>query len=80
MGKKICGVCNRDFSLEQNKMGLVLDDEVFVCEDCNRHLNDEDKTLFSYSTVMHAPRKEMPIALWLIKEQNKDKPFMSIKR
>jgi hypothetical protein len=29
---------------------------------------------------MRIPHKEMPIALWLIKEQNKDKPFMSIKR
>jgi hypothetical protein len=80
MGRKICGVCNRDFSLEHNRLGLVVDNEVFVCEVCNKHLHDEDKELFSPSTVMHDPRKEMPIALWLIKEQNKDKPFMSMKR
>lgn len=80
MGKKICGVCNRDFELEDNKLGIVLDDELFVCEECHNHMDENEKQSLFDSTVMHAPRKEMPIALWLIQEQNKDKPFMSIKR
>jgi len=78
MGKRICGVCNHDFSLEENRLGVVLDDELFVCEDCHQNMDDEKKQIF-LSTIMRIPRKEMPIALWLIQEQNKDHPFMSQK-
>jgi len=80
MGKKICGVCNQGFNLEENRLGVVFDDHFFVCEDCSRHMDDDEKQNFFNSTVMHIPRKEMPIALWLIQEENKDKPFMTVKR
>ena len=80
MGKKVCGICNRDFDLEENKLGIVLDDELFICEDCHQKMNDDEKQQVFYSTVMHTTRKEMPIALWLIQEQNKDKPFLTMKR
>lgn len=78
--RKICGVCNQDFQLEENRLGVVFDDELFVCEDCHQKMNENEKNQFFSSTVMRIPHKEMPIALWLIQEQNKDKPFMSIKR
>lgn len=80
MEKKICGVCNQDFSLEENRLGVVFDDDLFICEDCHQKMNDDEKKQCFYSTIMRIPRKEMPIALWLIQEQNKDKPFMSLQR
>ena len=76
---KKCEICNRDFDLKNNRRGLVLDEHHFICESCNSELTDNDREHLSVS-VMHSEIKEMPIALWLIKEQNKDKPFMSVKK
>ncbi len=76
---KKCEICEQDFNLKANRRGLVIDDHHFICESCNIHLTESDCQHLSTS-VMHSEVKEMPIALWLIQEQNKDKPFMSVKR
>jgi len=76
---KKCEICEQEFDLTANRRGLVLDDHHFICESCNSHLTDDDLENIS-SSVMHSDLKEMPIALWLIQEQNKDKSFMSIKK
>ena len=76
---KKCEICEKDFNLQNNRLGLVIDEHHFICESCNKQLNEDDREHLSVS-VMHSEIKEMPIALWLIQEQNKDKTFMSIKR
>ena len=74
-----CEICEKDFDLHHNRLGLVIDEHHFICESCNKELSDDDRENLPVS-VMHSEVKEMPIALWLIQEQNKDKPFMSCKR
>jgi hypothetical protein len=77
--EKICSVCSRKFSLHENPSGLVFKDELFVCGECSdRHKLEEIKCLTK--TTMQDPYKGMPIGLWLIHEQNKDKTMMTVKR
>jgi hypothetical protein len=76
---KKCEICEKDFNLLHNRLGLVIDEHHFICESCNKELTDDDREHLPVS-VMQSDIKEMPIALWLIQEQNKDKPFMSCKR
>ena len=79
MTEKTCSVCSRKISLVDNPSGLVFNDEHFICEECcNDHSEEE---IFSLTkNVMQSPQNGMPIALWLIHEQNKDKPLMSSKK
>ena len=79
MSEKICNICSRKISLNNNQAGLVFDDKHFVCEDCcSNHTKDQIKTLTK--TVMHTTEEGMPIGLWLIHEQNKDKTMMTVKK
>ncbi len=64
------------FSLSQNPSGLVFLDQHFVCEDCSDTKSKEKMTKLS-KTIMQSPDNGMPIALWLIHEQNKDKTMMT---
>ncbi len=76
---KTCMKCSRDISLSDNPQGLVFNDEHFLCEDCcSKHSNEDIMNLSK--TVMQSPQDGMPIALWLIHEQNKDKTMMSGKK
>jgi hypothetical protein len=61
--------------LRENPSGLVFDDEHFLCEDCSQ-LSEYALSQWT-KTVMQSPSKGMPIALWLIHEQNKDKSILS---
>ena len=76
MTEKTCVKCSRKISLNENLYGLVFNDEIFLCEDCcNKH---SDKDLINWTrTIMQSPQNGMPIALWLIHEQNKNKIIMS---
>ena len=76
MPEKICGICQNKFHLHLHQKGLVFDDKIFVCEDCQTRTSDNDLLEWSKST-MQKPETGMPIALWLIHEQNKDKPLFS---
>ena len=76
MDVKTCSVCSKKISLRNNPGGLVFDDTFFVCEECvSKHKNDDISELGDFSS--RSFQKGMPIALWLLHEQNKDKPFMS---
>ncbi len=77
--EKVCSVCSQKFSLSRNPTGLVFDDSLFVCETCcTKHSHDELNHLGE--SMMNVSARGMPIALWLIHEQNKDKTMMSVKR
>ena len=79
MPEKTCSICSRKILLSKNHSGLVFNDEHFVCEDCCTDHSEEDMMSWTKSN-MQSPQNGMPIALWLIHEQNKDKPMMSSKK
>ena len=58
---------------------MVFKDEIFICEDCKeKHNPDELKRLTK--TIMQDQFNGMPIGLWLIHEQNKDKTMKTVKK
>lgn len=76
--EKTCMVCNKKMLLADHPLGLVFKDEHFICEKCSdKHSKDELSKL--NKTVMQSPDNGMPIALWLIHEQNKNKTMMTVK-
>jgi hypothetical protein len=73
--EKKCDLCNQDIILKTNLSGFVFDDKHFLCEHC--HDNHSTEELDNWvKTKMKDPKKGMPISLWIIHEQNKDKSFM----
>jgi hypothetical protein len=73
--EKKCDFCNRHIKLNTNLSGLVFDDKYFLCEEC--HDNHSGHELDNWArTIMKNPTSGMPISLWLIHEQNKNKTFM----
>ena len=64
--------------LDENPLGLVFKDEHFVCESCNNRHSKEEMSKLS-KTIMQSRHNGMPIALWLIHEQNKNKTMMTNK-
>lgn len=79
MIEKICSICSRKFSLIENQSGLVFTDKHFVCEECcDKHSNEELNRLTK--TIMQSSGTGMPIGLWLIHEQNKNKTMMTVKK
>ena len=79
MSEKICEICSRKISLDEHPSGLVFRDELFICQDCtSKHSHDKIKSLTK--TIMQDPENGMPIGLWLIHEQNKDKKMMTFKK
>lgn len=77
--EKTCGLCSRKISLSENLSGLVFNDEHFLCEECCN--NSSEENLMNWTkTIMQNPDNGMPIALWLIHEQNKNKTMMSGRR
>jgi len=79
MPEKTCDICSRKISLSQNPSGLVFNDERFVCEDCCSSRSDEELRHWT-KTTMQSSENGMPIGLWLIHEQNKDKTMMAVKK
>jgi hypothetical protein len=68
-------MCKSKFRPHEHKLGLVFNDTVFLCEDCQKQTPDEEIQAWTKS-VMHDEACGMPISLWLIHEQNKGKePF-----
>ena len=76
--EKICSLCSRNFSLHQNPSGLVFHDEHFICQDC---CDSRAEEISNFSkTIMRSPDNGMPIAIWLLHEQNKNKTMMTVKK
>lgn len=78
ISEKTCIICSKKIDINQHPLGLVIQDEHFICETCNDGHSKEEISNFS-KTVMRSPDSGMPIALWLIHEQNKDKTMMTVK-
>ena len=76
MPETICSKCNNKISLHEHQSGLVFDDKFFICQDCCSSNSNEEIIKWTESVMQH-PRTGMPIALWLIHEQNKDKPLFT---
>ena len=79
MPEKTCQICSRKISLHENPSGLVFKDNMFVCEDCTKKHSHEEIKEFT-KTTMQDQFNGMPIGLWLIHEQNKDKVMMTVKK
>ena len=79
MAEKTCSICSRHITLDKNLSGLVFNDKHFICAECRKNTSNEDLTDWS-KTIMQSPTAGMPIALWIIHEQNKDKIMMSRKK
>lgn len=80
MSDKLCSKCHKTFSISRHQSGLVFDDAIFLCEDCCEHTPEAELELWKASK-MHDDSTGMPIGLWLIHEQNKDKqPLISSKK
>jgi len=68
-------MCKHKFHLDEHENGLVIDDRFFICGDCRSQKPEQEIMEWSKS-IMHCSGSPMPIALWLIQEQNKNKaPF-----
>jgi transcription initiation factor IIE alpha subunit len=69
-------ICNKKILLKEHPLGLVFEDEHFLCEKCNEKLSKDELSKLN-KTIMQSPQNGMPIALWLIHEQNKHKTMMT---
>ena len=76
MDEKICQKCHNTFSPIEHSQGFVINDQIFICEKCSHH-DLTDLKFEEFDISKQILNHEMPIALWLIKEQNKGKTFMS---
>jgi len=76
---KSCGICKHEIELIENQKGLVFEDSLFVCEDCASNTPEHELEEWSSKMLRHEG-SGMPIALWLIHEQNKDKPLFTKKK
>jgi len=73
--QKTCEMCKNKFHLNEHQTGLVFNDKFFICDDCRTHTSDQEIMGWAQS-VMRRPEAGMPISLWLIHEQNKDKQLL----
>lgn len=71
-------VCNEKMLLDEHPLGLVFKDEHFLCQKCNKKHSKEELSKLT-KTIMQSPHNGMPIAIWLIHEQNKNKTMMTVK-
>jgi hypothetical protein len=77
--EKTCEMCKNKFHLHEHQCGLVFDDKFFICEDCRTNTPEQEIMELTESTMRQASAG-MPISLWLIQEQNKNKPPFSKKK
>ena len=74
LSKRICDICNKTIDLEENLSGLVIHDTHFLCEECCQESNNTELDIWTQSK-MASPGDLKPIALWLMKEKNKNSLF-----
>jgi len=68
-------MCKQKFHLQEHQSGLVFDDKFFICEGCRTNTPEQEIMEWSQTTMRSSAA--MPISLWLIQEQNKNKPPFS---
>ena len=71
---RICDICKKTINLEENLSGLVIHDSHFLCEECCQRSSKEDLDSWTASK-MAKPGDLKPVALWLMKEKNKNELF-----
>ena len=76
MSEKTCEMCKTRFHLHEHEQGLVFGDKFFICQDCSENTSKEDLLNWT-QTIMRTRKTGMPIALWLLHEENKDKLIFS---
>jgi len=74
LNKRICDICKNTIILEENLSGLVVHDSHFLCEKCCQESSKEDLDKWT-SSRMANPGDLKPVALWLMKEKNKNQLF-----
>jgi len=79
MPEKICDICSKKINLNDHPLGLVFEDQIFICQDCSTKHSQKELSKLS-KTIMQCPNNGMPIALWIIHEQNRDKTMMTVKK
>lgn len=79
ISEKTCDVCSKKINLSDHPLGLVFEDQIFICQECSTKHSHEELSKLS-KTIMQSPNNGMPIALWLIHEQNRDKTMMTVKK
>jgi hypothetical protein len=68
-------MCKQKFLPQDHQCGLVFEDKFFICEGCRTNASEQELIDWS-QTTMRTSASAMPISLWLIQEQNKNKqPF-----
>ena len=77
MAEKTCLICSKKINPNEHPLGLVFEDKHFVCEECNNKHSREELYKLS-KTIMQSTHNGMPIALWLIHQQNKNKTMMTM--
>lgn len=74
MSEALCSKCHQHFFVIEHQSGLVFGDSLFLCQECCENTPEAELELWK-STKMQCDSVGMPIGLWLIHEQNKDKPL-----
>jgi len=74
LNSRICDLCKKTINLEENLSGLVIHDSHFLCESCCQESSKEKLDDWTASK-MAKPGDLKPVALWLMKEKNKNKLF-----
>lgn len=72
LATRICDQCKEVINLENNLSGLVVHDSYFLCEKCCNNLSKEELDKWTKSR-MAKPGDLKPVALWLMREKNKNK-------
>lgn len=71
LNTRICDLCKKTINLENNLSGLVIHDSHFLCEECCEESSKEELDNWTTSK-MAKPGDLKPVALWLMKEKNKN--------
>jgi len=79
MVMRVCNICETKIDLNEHQSGLVFEDRFFICETCCNNKSEHEIKEWTRSS-MNISDEGMPIGLWLIHEQNKDKRMFSIQK
>lgn len=67
---KNCGFCNKEFDIRQDRDGMVLNDTVFVCQECIQN-NSREKMFEWMCSQLGMSNNYKSINIWLHEQDNK---------